>query len=177
MILVHAAAGKNTKTATEVRHKSKHRTIMHIKQFFLFGVWIALFPSVLFAQKKGQLEVVKDPLIGVLQHYRSAIAAGRDPGRSTSGEMADRSHLTRTVTRGFRVQIFLGPSRREAYAEQARFQQLFKNIDTYVTYEEPNYRVKVGDFRSRREAERLMQGLRDQFSNVFIFTEDIFVYQ
>src|SRR5690606_41728470 len=69
-----------------------------------------------------------------------------------------------------------GASRNEAYAEQARFQQLYRDIDTYISYEEPNYRVKVGDFRGRSEATRLMQSLRGQFNNVFIFTEDIFVY-
>src|SRR5690606_41446012 len=89
----------------------------------------------------------------------------------------DKETASRTPTMGFRVKIYSGSDRSEAYAEQARFKQLYKGIDTYLSYEEPNYRVKVGDFRSRNEAQALMQGLRKQFNNVFVFTEEIYVYQ
>src|SRR5690606_12388062 len=127
--------------------------------------------------QKGNISVNKDPLIEVLQRYRAGLLPHSNSSTSNTPREVDRSQMTRTVVRGFRVQIFLGPSRSEAYAEQARFQQLFRGIDAYVMYEEPNYRVKVGDFRSRSEAEKLAQGLKGQFSNVFIFNEDIFVYQ
>lgn len=127
-------------------------------------------------QEKGSVEIVKDPLIAVLQQFRAGKGVRTSTPSAGSGDPVDRSNMTRTTTRGFRVQIYLGPSRTNAYAEQARFLRMFRNIDTYITYEEPNYRVKVGDFTSRREAEQLMQGLREQFTNVFIFTEDIFVY-
>lgn len=124
---------------------------------------------------RGSVEIVQDPLITVLQKFRAGkLGASTSTTRPT--EPVDRSTMTRTTARGFRVQIFLGPSRSDAYAAQARFRQLFNTIDTYIVYDEPNYRVKVGDFRSRSEAEKLMQSLRQQFNNVFIFTEDIFVY-
>lgn len=45
-----------------------------------------------------------------------------------------------------------------------------------MTYDEPNYRVKVGDFRNRAEATKFMRELRGQYNNVFVFTEDIWVY-
>jgi len=54
---------------------------------------------------------------------------------------------------------------------------MYKDIDTYITYDEPNYRVKVGDFRSRSEANAFMRELRQYFSNVFVFSENVFVYQ
>jgi len=127
-----------------------------------------------YAQQKGEVQVVADPLITLMQRNRmgtniSATSASRPP--------VDKKNATRTTAMGFRVQIYSGANRSEAYAEQARFKTLYKDIDTYVSYEEPNYRVKVGDFRSRGEAQDLMQGLRKQFNNVFIFTEEIYVYQ
>lgn len=127
------------------------------------------------AQRKGQVIVNKDSLIEALQEFRygSGIVAGAG---NAPAQPVDKSTARRTTQRGFRVQIYSGASRNEAYAEQARFQQLYRDIDTYISYEEPNYRVKVGDFRGRSEATRLMQSLRGQFNNVFIFTEDIFVY-
>lgn len=126
------------------------------------------------AQTQNKVEVVQDPLIAVLQQFR----AGKGGSNASAGntEPVDRSNLTRSTARGFRVQIYMGPSRSSAYAEQARFLRMFRNIDTYISYDEPNYRVKVGDFTSRHEAEQLLQGLRDQFTNVFLFNEEIFVY-
>lgn len=127
------------------------------------------------AQRKGQVVVHKDSLIAALQEFRYGTGIMAGAGNAPA-QPIDKSTARRTTQRGFRVQIYSGPSRNEAYAEQARFQQLYRDIDTYVSYDEPNYRVKVGDFRGRSEATRLMQSLRGQFNNVFIFTEEIFVY-
>ncbi len=127
-----------------------------------------------YAQQKGEVEIVADPLIALMQRNRMGTNISATP---TARPPVDKKNATRTTAMGFRVQIYAGTNRSEAYAEQARFKRLYKDIDTYVSYEEPNYRVKVGDFRSRNEAQDLMQGLRKQFDNVFVFTEEIYVYQ
>ncbi len=127
------------------------------------------------AQRKGEVEVVADPLIALMQRHRMGTNITATSGSKPS--VVDKKNATRTTAMGFRVQIYSGANRTEAYAEQARFKRLYKDLDTYVSYEEPNYRVKVGDFRSRAEAQDLMQGLRKQFNNVFVFTEEIYVYQ
>lgn len=126
-----------------------------------------------FSQQRGKVEVVADPLISVMQRSRKGTNI---TATSPTRPPIDKETATRTTAMGFRVQIYSGSDRSEAYAEQARFKGLYKGIDTYLSYEEPNYRVKVGDFRSRSEAQDLMQGLRKQFNNVFVFTEEIYVY-
>lgn len=126
------------------------------------------------AQQRGEVEVVADPLISLMQRNRKGTNI---TAISTPKRVVDKKTATRTTTMGFRVQIYSGSDRSTAYAEQARFKKLYRDIDTYLSYEEPNYRVKVGDFRSRSEAQALMQGLRRQFNNVFVFTEEIYIYQ
>ncbi|MBK1438414.1 SPOR domain-containing protein [Parapedobacter sp. ISTM3] len=145
-----------------------------VRSFVFAGLLVVACCMVGRAQQNGDVEIVADPLISLMQRSRkgtniTAATANRPP--------VDKKNATRTTAMGFRVQIYSGSNRTEAYAEQARFRRLYKDIDTYVTYEEPNYRVKVGDFRSRAEAQELMQGLRKQFNNVFIFTEEIYIYQ
>lgn len=142
--------------------------------FTLIGLLLCLSGSMGYAQQKGEVEVVADPLISLMQRTRMGTRISAAP---TNKPPVDRKNATRTTAMGFRVQIYSGANRSEAYSEQARFKTLYKDIDTYISYEEPNYRVKVGDFRSRGEAQDLMQGLRKQFNNVFIFTEEIYVYQ
>lgn len=140
----------------------------------LIGLFVCFSGRMGYAQQKGEVEVVADPLISLMQRNRMGTGISAAP---TGKPPVDKKNATRTTAMGFRVQIYSGANRSDAYAEQARFKTLYKDIDTYVSYEEPNYRVKVGDFRSRGEAQDLMQGLRKQFNNVFIFTEEIYVYQ
>ena len=147
-----------------------------VKKGFLLVTLLAGFSSMAAyaQQQKGSVEIIADPLISLMQRNRMGTNI---TATSPAKPPVDKKNATRTTAMGFRVQIYAGPNRSEAYAEQAKFKRLYKDIDTYVSYDEPNYRVKVGDFRSRNEAQDLMQGLRKQFNNVFIFTEEIYIYQ
>lgn len=90
---------------------------------------------------------------------------------------ARRAELNKAVGlgefNGFRVQIFTGSNRKEAYSAQAKFQQDFPDIRSYVIYSDPNFKVRVGDFRTRLEAEKFQDQLKRSFDGTFIITEKI----
>jgi hypothetical protein len=44
---------------------------------------------------------------------------------------------------------------------------------TYIIYNEPNFKVRAGDFRTRLEASKILEQVRSQFSSVFIIPEKI----
>lgn len=115
---------------------------------------------------KGKVVVLKDDLLSVMQEKRLEyfLYSPQPTQGSSVGEKG-------TVL-GFRVQIYTGTSRSGAYAAQSEFQKLYPHINTYVSYTQPNYRVKVGDFRSRSDAQSMMNALRKRF-NVFLFTEEV----
>ena len=129
--------------------------------------------------QSGIVEVEKDSLINLLQEFRAEQGINPTTTRMVSlgSKVVDKKNGKRVKVRGFRVQIFSGSSRNAAYAAQASFERSYKGIGAYVTYAEPNYRVKVGDFRSRAEATNFMRELRSQYNNVFIFTEDVWAYE
>jgi len=129
------------------------------------------------AQSPGIVLLERDTLISILQEFRAENGINPDKARTLSLGKRDRNPEKRMKARGFRVQIFSGPNRQEAYATQERFQKAYPGIDSYVTYSEPNYRVKVGDFRNRADANSFMSALRTQYSRVSVFTEDIWVYE
>lgn len=110
------------------------------------------------AQEKGRVNVIKDPLIDSLIEKRLELASASKAGSATSG---------------YRVQIFSGLEREMAYTEQSRFKAAFPNVRTYISYVQPNYRLRVGDFRTRLEAEKFMNDLRRRYSSMFIFSEKI----
>lgn len=58
---------------------------------------------------------------------------------------------------GFRVQIYNGNDRTKANQIKVDFIRRFPGVRTYLTYVQPQFRVKVGDFRSRAEAYELYQ--------------------
>ena len=83
------------------------------------------------------------------------------------------ANTSNTVIYGYRVQVFFGNDRKIAYFQQAKFKALYPELNAYVSYTQPNYRVKVGDFRTRAEAQQIIAKLRPDFPNLFIFNERV----
>jgi hypothetical protein len=110
-----------------------------------------------FAQTKGKVEVIKDPRIDTLAARRAEL---------------NRTLGVETVS-GFRVQIFTGTNRKDAYSAQAKFQDEFPDIRTYVIYSDPNFKVRVGDFRTKADAEKLEDDLKKWFNGMFIIQDKI----
>jgi hypothetical protein len=54
--------------------------------------------------------------------------------------------------KGYRVQIYTGPDRNEALNMQKKFSGAFPEVARYLVYNEPNYRVQVGDFATQTDA-------------------------
>ncbi|KAI9550008.1 putative thermostable carboxypeptidase 2-like [Daphnia sinensis] len=50
--------------------------------------------------------------------------------------------------------------RQAAYTEQAKFKVRYPGYNTYISYVQPNYRLRVGDFRTKLEAEKFMNELK-----------------
>jgi len=142
---------------------------MRFKKLFFFGILFCCLTLNTFAQRgSGKVEIIQDSQISILQQKRIEYA-----NTSIEDETEERRAGTKGTAMGFRVQIYVGPSRNDAYAVQARFQKTYSDVSTYVSYTQPNYRVKVGDFRSRQEAQALMQTLRKDYPSVFLFTEQV----
>jgi hypothetical protein len=123
-----------------------------------------------FAQTKGVVAVVKDPMIDSLIAKRIELSI-KPAGPATANP--GKPGTTIVSQMGYRVQIYYGSDRREVFNEQGKFNSSFPELNTYITYKQPNYYLRVGDFRTRLEAQRLMNELRPTFPTLFIFREKI----
>lgn len=74
---------------------------------------------------------------------------------------------------GYRVQIYNGTSREEAMRVKAEFMRAYPNVRTYFSYVAPHYRVKVGDFRRREEAQGLFNEANDTYKPCMIVPDAI----
>lgn len=73
---------------------------------------------------------------------------------------------------GFRVQIFLG-ERKAAEDTKRAFLQKNPDIPAYQSWLAPNWRLRVGDCRTRLEAERLLRDLRTVYPGSYIVPDEI----
>ena len=110
-----------------------------------------------YAQKRGSLHVNQDSRIErLMKRQRDVFAAN-------------------STMPGYRVQIFMeigNDAIAHAEAMKSSFSAAFPELPVYLTYEQPYYRLRVGDFRNRVEAEKYVRLIKPQFNLAFV-TADI----
>ncbi len=70
-------------------------------------------------------------------------------------------------TLGYRIQILSTTDRRKMNDVVKNFETKFPEYEAVWTYEAPNYKVRVGAFRTRIEAEKLKMILREVYFSAF----------
>ena len=74
---------------------------------------------------------------------------------------------------GYRIQIYVGNTRKEADDARLFTYQTFPELNPYLVYSQPTYRVRIGDFMTRLEAERYLQHVRNRYESAVILAEKI----
>lgn len=133
--------------------------LYQIAKLGIISCCIFFIPSLSSAQTRGTVEVVKDPLIDTLIARRPTLIKVNPVSEESSS--------------GYRVQIFFGSNRQAAYAAQAKFRDEYPEHRTYISYNDPNFRVQAGDFHTRLEAQKLMSELTQSFTSLFVIAGKI----
>ncbi len=79
---------------------------------------------------------------------------------------------------GYRIRIYFNSvqsAREESSAALNRFRTLYPEIPSYLTYARPNFRVMVGDYRTRVDAEKALVYIKEDFPSATI-VRDKFKY-
>lgn len=77
---------------------------------------------------------------------------------------------------GYRVQIFFDSgiySGDRARVVKEEFEENHENVKAYITWRAPNYRVRVGDFRTRLDAEKFLNKLSKEYPNAWVIKDEI----
>jgi len=77
---------------------------------------------------------------------------------------------------GYRIHIFsqTGQTARERANETRRnFMRSFPDIDAYIEHQQPNFKIIVGDFRTKNEALREIKKIEKQYPGAFIISDMI----
>ncbi len=88
---------------------------------------------------------------------------------------SSRSNYNQTSLDGFRIQIYSGSgvtSKNDAAETQARFLKMYPEEKAYIIYNAPFWRVRVGNYRSRSEALKLLSKLQPNFGGSYIVRDN-----
>lgn len=77
---------------------------------------------------------------------------------------------------GYRIQVYFDSginSGERARKVKDEFEEMFPEIPGYITWKAPNFRVRVGDFRSRLEAEKALKDISEEYPNAWVIKDEI----
>ncbi len=89
------------------------------------------------------------------------------------------NHITANKERplkGWRVQIYFGTggsSKAEAEKIKKSFLLEYPDIGAYLIYDSPHFKVRVGNFRTKIEAERFKSEIIDKYEKTFLVEDEI----
>ena len=125
----------------------------------IFLIIILVFSGMsanLFAQNsdtlsKGNALIFKDPRIDYLQKVYSA-----------------KSNLKTVSKKIYRVQVIISKSRAEVNDAKAKLASKYPEMPVFVSFEPPTFKLRVGTFVSRTDAQTFLKEVRKLFPSSFI---------
>ena len=82
--------------------------------------------------------------------------------------LAVKNQLDRAnKTSKYKIQLANG-SKNHVNTVLGRFSSKYPNVLTHIVYESPEYKVRVGSYHTKLEAERALIGIREEFPNAII---------
>jgi hypothetical protein len=76
---------------------------------------------------------------------------------------------------GYRVCVYTGNNRQEAMKVKAAFNAQFRTIKSYMSYNLPNYKIKVGNYEDKKVALKALKEIQNKFPAAFVSPDKIIV--
>jgi hypothetical protein len=130
---------------------------MHNQLKYILGTALCLAGLTSAAQRPDSVAVennilfFKDPRVDVLQKMY----------------MYKETDLKKLI----RVQVFQASSRDKVFEAKTDFIKRFPGIQTFITYQSPNFKLRAGEFESSTEAFKFLQQIKPYFPASFVIEE------
>lgn len=80
------------------------------------------------------------------------------------------------VIEGWRIEIFFEAgnySKNLAMEAKAGFVKNYPETSSYLIFQQPYYKVRVGDYRTKMEAEKFLDEIATEYPQAFVVTDEI----
>jgi hypothetical protein len=126
----------------------------------LFIAWCAL-PAIAQTDSTSSIVIHKDPRVDMLVKKQAQI-----------NEVTTRD--ARRMVSGYRLQVINTSDRSAAIAAKTKVYQLYPDLKAYLLYQAPYFRLRVGNFTDKEEAEEYRKTLSKEFPNsVFVVRDTV----
>ncbi|MBB4037733.1 hypothetical protein GGR21_003654 [Dysgonomonas hofstadii] len=109
---------------------------------------------------QGRVIVMQDEVVDGLLAIRQQTDTTQKPG------VID-SNAEFTKVKGFKIQVYSGNnqqrSKREAESKQAQVREAFPELESVVSFHSPFWRLRVGNFLSKEDAESVLREMKKSF--------------
>jgi hypothetical protein len=127
---------------------------------YFFAIAFIACSTILSAQDSSAVFIYKDARIDLL--VRRQIAINEETTRDARRNVA-----------GFRLQVLNTSDRNAVQTAKARVYQLFPELKAYLIYQSPYFRLRVGNFKDRDEANGYRKQLAAEFPAGISIVSDI----
>jgi len=84
----------------------------------------------------------------------------------------DKNRIANVID-GYRIQLFSGAERNNANALKTKFLKLYPETPAYLIYQQPYFKLRVGNYRTKIETQQIFYKLQDDFGQVIIIPDKI----
>jgi hypothetical protein len=109
-------------------------------------------------ENSGSLQIIEDPRIDTLvkRHFEL--------------------NKINPCIEGWRINIFFEAgnySKKLAIEAKSHFVQNHPDIPCYLVFQEPYYKIRIGDFRTKLQAAKVLKEISPEYPNAFVIEDDI----
>lgn len=143
---------------------------MKVLLLFFIGCCLSYFAEAQVAEKDTALVVPARPALA------DSLSVERDPRLDKMLKWHIEKNIERKGINGFRVEIFFSSSmdaRKQALEIKTGFLSEYPDYPVHVKFIAPNFRVRVGDFRTKNEAWKLYKKIQKQYPTAFVVPDII----
>ena len=129
-------------------------------KFSILAIFVFIGLSSFAQTDSNNVVVHKDPRIELLMKKQIEI-----------NEITTRN--SRRFVEGYRIQVISTNNRKKAMDAKTKIYQRFPELKAYLMYQSPFFRVKVGNFMQREDAENYLQDILQLFPTGVYVVRDI----
>ncbi|OYU94492.1 MAG: hypothetical protein CFE21_15920 [Bacteroidetes bacterium B1(2017)] len=104
---------------------------------------------------------------------QNAVKIYGDPNLDSLVERNREENKSHQTIDGYRIQLFSGSERNNANALRQKFKTEYPNEQAYLVYQQPYFKLRVGDYHNLVEAQQMYLQLQKTYGQILIVPDKI----
>ncbi len=146
----------------------KKIVLLLIASFFLTGVY---------AQQQRRIELAQTGLISDSYSANNAqVFINENPKLLSIIKHHKKLNEKSLEIRGWRIRVYMGSgkdARAQANSIKLRIRNSYPDVEPHLVHHSPYFKILVGDFRTRIDAESFRKKIRRQYPNCYVVESEI----